>query len=149
MYYFIKAVYNDDESSYSEWITKAASKQDALAELEDNMNCVEIREMAIDECIRYEEEQMHQAVKNDFLKRRLGNVTVREYIQKQKELDNNPEKYYEALVDYNRAQRLTIRLSRTHNFSKLTIQEYYDTINALLDAKTEEEFNRILQKVDK
>lgn len=148
MYYFIKVIYNDDEGGTSEWITKANSKQEALAELDAEMECVEIKEMTIDECIAYEEEKTRQEIKRDYLIRRVGNVSVREYAQKQREINKDPEKYYEALVDYNRMQRLTTRLSRTHNFRKLTIDEYYQTINALLDAKTEEEFNSILHGVD-
>lgn len=148
MYYFIKVIYNDEDGGTSEWITKANSKQEVLAELEPEMECVEFKEMTIDECIAYEEEQTRQAIKRDYLMRRVGNVTVREYAQKQKEINKDPEKYYEALKDYNRMQRLTTRLSRKHNFRKLTIDEYYQTINALLDAKTEEEFNSILNSVD-
>lgn len=148
MCYFIKIIYNDDDGGTSEWITKANSKQEALAELESDMECVEIKEITIDECIAYEEDKMREAVKRDYLIRRLGNVTVKEYVQKQKELNRDPEKYYDALVDYNRMQRLTTRLSKTHNFRKLTIDEYHQTINALLDARTEEDFNDILHGVD-
>ena len=63
-------------------------------------------------------------------------------------MESDPEMFYKALVEYNKAHRLMKRLSRRNGFEKITIAQFFDLVNKLIDAQTEEEFNNILQSVD-
>ena len=44
---------------------------------------------------------------------------------------------------------LTKRLSRQKGFKDMTMAEFNEKINQLIDAKDEEEFNRILKSIQK
>ena len=46
-------------------------------------------------------------------------------------------------------QRLIKRLSRQEGFKDMTMAEFNEKINQLIDAKDEEEFNKILRSVQK
>ena len=51
--------------------------------------------------------------------------------------------------EFNKKQRLTKRLSRQEGFKDMTMAEFNEKINQLIDAKDEEEFNKILRSVQK
>ena len=63
-------------------------------------------------------------------------------------MESDPEMFYKALVEYNKAHRLMKRLNRRNGFEKITIAQFFDLVNKLIDAKTEEDFNTILRSVD-
>ena len=79
--------------------------------------------------------------------RRCGDMSLREYNKVRREMENNPELQYLALKEFNAKQRLTKRLSRQKGFKDLTMAEFNEKINQLIDAKDEEEFNKILKSI--
>ena len=76
-------------------------------------------------------------------------MSIREYSKVQKEFENNLEIKYLALQEFNKKQRLIKRLSRQEGFKDMTMAEFNEKINQLIDAKDEEEFNKILRSVQK
>lgn len=149
MYYLIKGTCNDEMGGTFDWIVEANSEREAKAMLFDGEECVEIREISVEERIEREENCFRQSVKWDYIYRRYGDCSIREFSKIQKQLETDPEIYYEALVDFNKAQRFAKRLSRREGAASLTVAEYKNILNQLIDAKTEEEFNSILRSVDK
>ena len=71
---------------------------------------------------------------------------LEEFSKIEKQLENDPETYYRALVDYDRAHSFSKRLLRQAP-DTITMAEYNTILNKLVDAKTEEEFNTILRSV--
>ncbi len=149
MYYLIKGTCNDEMGSTFDWIVEANSENEAKAMLAEGEECVEIREITVEERIEREENDFRQTVKWDYIYRRYSDCSVREFSKIQKQLETDPETYYKALVDFNKAQRFAKRLLRREGVASLTVAEYNNILNRLIDAKTEEEFNSILQSVDK
>ena len=88
-------------------------------------------------------------IKWDYLYRRCANMSIREYSKVQKEFESNLEIKYLALQEFNKKQRLVKRLSRQEGFKDMTMAEFNEKINQLIDAKDEEEFNKILRSVQK
>ena len=76
-------------------------------------------------------------------------MSIREYSKIQKEFESNLEIKYLALQEFNKKQRLTKRLSRQKGFKDMTMAEFNEKINQLIDAKDEEEFNKILKSIQK
>ena len=56
----------------------------------------------------------------------------------------NREIYYLALKYFNKRQRLARILKRQKGYGELSMTEYTEILNKLIDAQTEEEFNRVL-----
>ncbi len=146
MYYLIEGLVD----GHCDWVVEADSMESAKAMIEeDERELATIREISVEERIEREENELREAVQRDYINRRCGDCTVREYSNIQKQLRKKTELYYKALVDFNKAHRLSKRLARRNNYEALTMAEYNELINKLVDAKTEEEFNAILQSVDK
>ena len=128
MFYYIKYDCPQAYNGYSEWVFEAASEEEARIILKDEMvdedTWLEFREMSIEECIAHKEKEIHEEIK----------------------WENDPETYYRALVDYDRAHHFSKRLLRQAP-DTITIAEYNTILNKLVDAKTEEEFNTILRSV--
>ncbi len=133
----------------SEWVVEANSEEDAKSKLMEHEHCVDIKEISLEERIEREENDLRQAIKWEYVYRRYGDASIKEFSKIQKQLNEDGEIYYKALVDYNKAQRLLKRLARRKEFGSLSMAEYKELLNKLVDAKTEEEFNAILQSVDK
>ena len=112
----------------------------------DEDTWLEFREMSIEECIAHKEKEIHEAIKWEYIYRRYGNCTIKEFSKIEKQLENDPETYYRALVDYDRAHSFSKRLLRQAP-DTITMAEYNTILNKLVDAKTEEEFNTILRSV--
>ena len=110
---------------------------------------LEIREISVEERIIREQGDLLEMVKREYLYRRCGNMPIREYNKVSREMENNPELQYLALKEFNTKQRLTKRLSRQKGFKDMTMAEFNEKINQLIDAKDEEEFNRILKSIQK
>ena len=148
MFYLLKG-HNDGElGGCFEWVLEAESQEAAKSQLEENDILEEIREISVEERIEREEKSLSETIKNEYLMRRYGDCPIIEYSKRQKEMRTNPEMYYRALVEYNQAHRLIKRLNRRDGFAKITIAQFFDLVNKLIDAKTEEEFNAILHSVD-
>lgn len=149
MYYLVKGVVSDEygESSF-EWVVEADSLEAAKTKLEKHEVLEEIREISVEERIEREKQAMFHSVKWEYLERRYGDCGVREFTKRQREMKTNAEMFYKALVENNITHRLLKRLNRRNGFEKITIAQFFDLVNKLIDAQTEEEFNSILHSVD-
>lgn len=156
MYFYIKYMCKDELGDVPElilepceWIVEADNKEDAIKQLQDGEKLIEIREISVEERIQREEKDLFQRIKWDYLYRRCANMSIREYNKVSREMENNPELQYLALKEFNAKQRLTKRLSRQKGFNDMTMAEFNEKINQLIDVKDEEEFNRILKSIQK
>ena len=160
MYYFVKFTYRDEimEEEESvillpcEWVISADSKKDAIEQIKEEIELdeiLELREISAEERIEREQSDLLEMVKRDYLYRRCSDMPIREYNKVRREMESNPELQYLALKEFNAKQRLTKRLSRQEGFKDMTMAEFNEKINQLIDAKDEEEFNKILRNVQK
>ena len=131
---------------------KADSKEEAIEQIKKDIELdeiLELREISAEERITREQSDLLEMIKWDYLYRRCANMSIREYSKVQKEFENNLEIKYLALQEFNKKQRLIKRLSRQEGFKDMTMAEFNEKINQLIDAKDEEEFNKILRSVQK
>ena len=160
MYYFVNFTYKDEIMEADpdvtllpcEWVVQADSKEEAIEQIKKDIELdeiLEIREISVEERIIREQGDLLEMVKREYLYRRCGNMPIREYNKVSREMENNPELQYLALKEFNAKQRLTKRLSRQKGFKDMTMAEFNEKINQLIDAKDEEEFNRILKSIQK
>ena len=160
MYYFVNFTYKDEIMEADpdvtllpcEWVVKADSKEEAIEQIKKDIELdeiLEIREISAEERITREQSDLLEMIKWDYLYRRCANMSIREYSKVQKEFENNLEIKYLALQEFNKKQRLIKRLSRQEGFKDMTMAEFNEKINQLIDAKDEEEFNKILRSVQK
>lgn len=149
MYYLMKGTVNDEYGDGTfEWVLEADSVEAAKAQLDENEVLEAIREISVEERIEREEKAIFESAKRDYLYRRYSDCSIREYSKYQRQMESDPEMFYKALVEYNKAHRLMKRLNRRNGFEKITIAQFFDLVNKLIDAKTEEDFNTILRSVD-
>ena len=160
MYYFVKFTYKNEAMEADpdvtllpcEWVVKADSKEEAIEQIKKDIELdeiLELREISAEERITREQSDLLEMIKWDYLYRRCANMSIREYSKVQKEFESNLEIKYLALQEFNKKQRLTKRLSRQEGFKDMTMAEFNEKINQLIDAKDEEEFNKILRSVQK
>ena len=160
MYYFVKFTYKNEIMEADpevtllpcEWVVKADSKEEAIEQIKKDIEVdeiLEIREISAEERIEREQSDLLEMIKWDYLYRRCANMSIREYSKVQKEFESNLEIKYLALQEFNKKQRLIKRLSRQEGFKDMTMAEFNEKINQLIDAKDEEEFNKILRSVQK
>ena len=156
MYYFVNFTYKDEILEADpdvtllpcEWVVKADSKEEAIEQIKKDIEVdeiLEIREISAEERIEREQSDLLEIVKRDYLYRRCRG----EYNKVSREMESNPELQYLAFKEFNVKQRLTRRLSRQEGFEDMTMAEFNEKINQLIDAKDEEEFNKILRSVQK
>ena len=160
MYYFVNFTYKNEIMEADpdvtllpcEWVLKADSKEEAIEQIKKDIELdeiLELREISAEERIEREESELLEMVERDYLYRRCSDMPIREYNKVRSEMENNPELQYLALKEFNAKQRLTKRLSRQEGFKDMTMAEFNEKINQLIDAKDEEEFNKILRSVQK
>ena len=160
MYYFVNFTYKNEIMEADpdvtllpcEWVVKADSKEEAIEQIKKDIEVdeiLEIREISAEERIEREQSDLLEMIKWDYLYRRCANMSIREYSKVQKEFESNLEIKYLALQEFNKKQRLVKRLSRQEGFKDMTMAEFNEKINQLIDAKDEEEFNKILRSVQK
>ena len=160
MYYFVNFTYKNEIMEADpdvtllpcEWVLKADSKEEAIEQIKKDIEVdeiLEIREISAEERITREQSDLLEMIKWDYLYRRCANMSIREYSKVQKEFESNLEIKYLALQEFNKKQRLIKRLSRQEGFKDMTMAEFNEKINQLIDAKDEEEFNKILRSVQK
>jgi hypothetical protein len=59
-------------------------------------------------------------------------------------MEADPENYYIALAEFNKKRRLVRLLKKNKAYKDWTVGEFEIKINQLCNAKTEDEFNKIL-----
>ena len=143
-----KDVSNDWPGEF-EWICEAKSKEEAIKQLEEHEKLISIREISVEERIEREEKEALRRIKSDYLSDLTKGMTIREVAKYQKEIEGNKEIYYLALKKFNTKGRYTQILKRQEGFAGLSMKEYDFIINQMFDAKTEEEFNKILSGISK
>lgn len=161
MYFFVKFTYKDDEYLSiepegellpCEWVIKADSKEDVIKQIKEDIELdeiLELREISAEERIEIEKVDLFEMIKRDYIYRRHGDISIREYSKISREMENNLELQYTALREFNAGLRLTTRLSHRAGFMDMTMAEFNEKINQLIDAKDEEEFNKVLKSVQK
>ena len=146
MYYLIKGKIEDDFGCGTfEWVVEAATKEEAVAKLEDCEQLESIREISVVERIEREERELLKGVKGEYISRIMEGLTLREAAKKSKELDTNQEIYYLALKSFNQRQRLAKLLKKNELYKDWTVGEFEEKIKQLSQATTEDEFNKILE----
>ena len=155
MYFLITGTYQDEqdveglECGNFEWVVEADNQAAAIAQLEKGENLVSIREISVEERIEREERELLRGVKSEYISKLTSGLTIRQASKQIKELNANPEIYYLALKSFNKRHRLTRMLKRQKGYGELSMTEYAETLNKLIDAQTEEEFNRVLSEINK
>ena len=74
----------------------------------------------------------------------MKTITVREYAQIEKQFKENSDGYYKALKEFNEKLRLIRLLNRVADIDEMKLGKLKHYLNLLTQAKTEEEFNEIL-----
>ena len=145
MYYLLKGKVEDEFGCGSfEWVVEASNQDEAIAQLEDGEELETIREISVEERIEREERDLLNTVKRDYFFQIVGDIPIREATRKLKELEADPENYYRALAEFNKNQRLMRILKKNKSYKDWTVGEFETKINQLCNAKTEDEFNKIL-----
>ncbi len=145
MYYLLKGKVEDKFGCGSfEWVVEASNQDEAIAQLEDGEELESIREISVEERIEREERDLLNTVKRDCFFQIVGDIPIREAARKLKELEADPENYYRALAEFNKNQRLMRILKKNKSYKDWTVGEFETKINQLCNAKTEDEFNKIL-----
>ena len=147
MYYLIKGKIEDDLGCGTfEWVVEAATQEEALAKLEEGEQVESIRKISVEERIEREERELLDTIKREYFFQIAGDIPIREANKKLRELEGNPENYYIALTEFNRRQRLFRILKKNNSYKDWTVGEFEKKVDQLCNAKTEEEFNKILNE---
>lgn len=146
MYYLVKGICRDEEGGNFDWVVKAESKEEVLAQLDDKDEVTELREISVEERIEREEKEIFDNIKREYLLNHYGDCSIREYSKAQKQIEADKEMYYDALVEHNKLMRFKRRLMRSVDKEVITVNQLDKMMIALCEAKTEEEFNTILAK---
>ena len=157
MYFLIIGTYKQEETKLEleqeketfEWVVEADNETEAIAQLEKGETLVSIREISVEERIEREEREALSNVESEFIHQMFGHLPIREANKHIREMRANKESYYLALKYFNRRQRLMRILSRQKGVGNLSVTEYAEAINKLIDAQTEEEFNKVLNEINK
>ena len=155
MYFLITGTYQDEqdveglECGNFEWVIEADNQAAAIAQLEKGENLVSIREISVEERIKREEQELLDSIKREYVFQIVGDLPIREASRQMKELNANPEIYYLALKSFNKRQRLMRVLKRQKGIGSLSMTEYSDVLKQLIDANNEEDFNKILSRIEK
>ena len=155
MYFLITGTYQDEqdveglECGNFEWVVEADNQAAAIAQLEKGENLVSIREISVEERIKREEQELLDSIKREYVFQIVGDLPIREASRQMKELNANPEIYYLALKSFNKRQRLARLLKRQKGYGGLSMTEYVEVVNKLIDAQTEDEFNKVLSEMNK
>jgi hypothetical protein len=155
MYYLIIGTYQDEkaieglEYGNFEWVVEADNQELAISQLENGETLISIREISVEERIKREEQELLDSIKREYVFQIVGDLPIREASRQMKELNANPEIYYLALKSFNKRQRLMRVLKRQKGVGELSTTEYAEVLNKLIDAQTEEEFNKVLGEINK
>ena len=155
MYYMIKGVVhsreNPDEieARFSWAVNGEEEKEKALEDLLDCEEVTEIVEITLDDCIEQEFNIMIDNARKDYLIRRCLHLSDEEYFAKKQELLEDGELFLTALKEFNKKELLIRRMKRKNvkRFMKLTMGEYLEIVNQLIDTETDAEIEKILKKL--
>ena len=112
MYYLVKGICNDEFEGSFEWVINAESKEAVLAELDKTWTVTELREISVEERIERKEKEIFDDIKREYIFNRYGDCSFREFSKVQKQMEEDKEMYYTALVDYSKRMRFKKRLLR-------------------------------------
>ena len=154
MRYLIKGILHSDDEPDREFswaVNSEEEKKKALAELaqSDCEEVTEILEITLEDCIEQEFNIMIDNARKDYLIRRCLQLSDEEYFAKKQELLEDGELFLTALKEFNKKELLMRRMKRKNvkRFMKLTMGEYLEIINQLIDAETDAEIDTILRKL--
>ena len=154
MYYLITGTWQEETSEgldggNFEWVIEADNQAAAIAQLEKGENLVSIREISVEERIEREEHELLEGIEREYIFQIVGDLPIREANKQIREMKANREIYYLALKSFNKRQRLARLLKRQKGYGGLSMSEYVEVINKLIDAQTEEAFNKVLSEINK
>ena len=141
MYYLVSGT---GDGSF-EWVIEADSeefaRQNAMKDLSADDKITSIKALSVDECIELGYKELSNEIKRYYLESHydMKTITVREYAQIVKQFKENSDGYYKALKEFN--EKL---LNRVADIEEMKLGELKHHLNLLTQAKTEEEFNEIL-----
>lgn len=147
MYFLIKGKQREDNVYTFEYVIKAENQDEAISKLGKDEIVLEIREIFVEERIDRELADFAESAKWDYIYRKYGNMSIKEYSKIQKQVENDPELKYQAIKEFNAKQRLIKRLSRQARFGEMTMAEVNEKCNQLIDAinaEDEDAFNKIM-----
>ena len=133
-----------------EWVIKADSeetaKQNSMKDLSVDDKITSIKELSVDECIELGYKVLSNEIKRYYFESHhdMKTITVREYAKLEKQFKKNQDGYYEALKEFNEKLRLIRLLNRIANIDEMKLGKLKHYLHLLTRAKTEEEFNEIL-----
>ena len=154
MYFLITGTWQEEtneglDSGDFEWVVEATDQEAAIAQLEKGETLVSIREISVEERIKREERELLESIEREYIFQIVGDLPIREATKQMREMKANREIYYLALKSFNKRQRLMRVLKRQKGVGELSTTEYVEVLNKLIDAQTEEEFNRVLSEINK
>ena len=154
MYFLITGTWQEEtteglDCGNFEWVVEAADQESAIAQLEKGETLVSIREISVEERIKREERELLESIEREYIFQIVGDLPIREANKQMREMKANREIYYLALKYFNKRQRLARMLKRQKGYGELSMTEYMETLNKLIDAQTEEEFNNVLNSLEK
>ncbi len=146
MYYLVSGT---GDGSF-EWVIEADSeksaRQNAMKDLIEGDKITSIKELSTGECIELGYKELSNEIKRYYFESHydMKTITVREYTEIEKQFKENPAEYYKALKEFNERLRLIRLLNRVADIEKMELGKLKRYLNLLTQAKTEEEFNEIL-----
>lgn len=146
MYYLVSGT---GDGSF-EWVIEADSKesaqQNAMKDLSADDKITSIKALSVDECIELGYKELSNEIKRYYFESHydMKTITVREYAEIEKQFKDNSDGYYKALKEFNEKLRLMRLLNRVADIDEMKLGELKRYLNLLTQAKTEEEFNEIL-----
>lgn len=154
MYFLITGTWQEEtaeglDGGNFEWVVEAEDQAAAIAQLEKGETLVSIREISVEERIEREERELLEGIEREYIFQIVGDLPIREANKQMREMKANRGIYYLALKSFNKRQRLTRMLKRQKGYGELSMTEYMEVLNKLIDAQTEEEFNNVLNSPEK
>ena len=109
---------------------------------------IDIQETNIDEMIECEKEELWSKIRNNYIFRKYNRdtITIGQYAKLHKELRKDKEKLYEMLKDESRYVRICELVKKKIDKSKITVSEFEQIVLDLYNAKTNEEYEKILKE---
>lgn len=152
MYFLVTGTWQEEttqgmEGGTFEWVLEAVDQEAAIAQLEKGETLESIREISVEERIEREERELLESIEREYIFQIVGDLPIREATKQMREKKANREIYYLALKSFNKRQRLTRMLKRQKGYGELSMSEYAEILNKLIDSQTEEEFNKVLASI--
>lgn len=148
MYYLVLGV---DDGSF-EWVIEADSiesaRQNAMKDLGSADKITSIKKLSINECIELGYKELSNEIKRYYFESHynLKNIAAKGYLKIDEQLGEELDGYYKALKEFNKKLRLLRLLNRVADVDDMKLGELKKCMNSLSQAKTEEEFNEILNE---